>query len=117
MITHDEDGYILKKYRFASRTSEAGLLLPYETKYHNVKDLYDNIYFQEDAYKPINEYFTQINMGLLERYHSDASMLKDLYSAKIIVNNQESPTYTFNELKFNSLGELKEEALHQQIES
>ena len=44
-------------------------------------------------------------------------MLKDLYSAKIIVNNQESPTYTFNELKFNSLGELKEEALHQQIES
>lgn len=112
LITNDSNGFVLDQYKFAARTSESGLLLPYERLYHPEKGNYDNLIFQSEAYKPIDEYFHQINLGLLERYHSDLSLVKDLYSSKVIVNNQESANYTFN-----SLGELTEEALHHQIEA
>lgn len=112
LVTRDSEGYVLPQYKFASRTSEAGLLLPYERLYHPERENYDNLMFRQEPYKPIDEYFMQINLGLLERYEADLSLMKDLYSSKVIVNNQESATYTFN-----NLGELTEEALHQQVEA
>ena len=110
LITHDENGYIKEQYRFASRTSESGLLLPYETKYHPEVGNYNNIKVFGTVYKPIDEYFNQINLGLLQRYETDISVQKDLYTGKVVVNKQET-TY-----KFNSLAPLTEDSLRQQLD-
>ena len=109
MITHDEKGFVYDQYKFAARTSEGGLVFPYETKYHVEKEYYDNLTFQNNAYKPVDEYFNQINLGLLERYHTDISVLKDLYKAKVVVDEQETD-YTYN-----SLGSLTEESINKTV--
>lgn len=111
LVTKDKEGYVLEQYRFAARTSEAGLLLPYETQYHVVPEYYDYLRIQDSYYKPINEYMGQINLGLIERNETDLSLHKDLYSAKIVVNNQEED-YTFG-----SLNELTGDMLAQYIET
>ena len=105
LVTKDADGYILPQYRFAARTSESGLLLPYERLYHVEKEYYDNLTFQANQYKPIDEYFHQINLGLLEREEADVSVIKDLYTANVVVNEHLS-TY-----HYNKLGQLTDEAL------
>ena len=110
LVTHDDKGFIYDQYKFSARTSEAGLVFPYETKYHVEKKNYDNITIMKNAYKPVDEYFNQINLGLLERYHTDVSVLKDLYKAKVVVNEQETD-YTYN-----SLGLLTGEALDKTIQ-
>lgn len=110
LVTHDDKGYIYDQYKFSARTSEAGLVFPYETKYHVERKNYDNITIMKNAYKPVDEYFNQINLGLLERYHTDVSVLKDLYKAKVVVNEQETD-YTYN-----SLGLLTGEALDKTIQ-
>ena len=110
LVTHDDKGFIYDQYKFSARTSEAGLVFPYETKYHIEKKNYDNITILKNAYKPVDEYFNQINLGLLERYHTDVSVLKDLYKAKVVVNEQETD-YTYN-----SLGLLTGEALDKTIQ-
>ncbi len=110
LITHDEQGFIKEQYRFGARTSEPGFLLPYETMYHPEKGNYDNIKVFEKEFKPVDEYFNQINLGLLERYHTDISVEKDLYTAKALVNKQET-TYTFN-----NLAPISEDALKQQLD-
>lgn len=109
LITHDENNFVYDQYKFAARTSEAGLLLPYERKYHTKEKYYDNYTFQGDAYKPIDEYFNQINLGLLERYHSDISVKKDLYTANVVVNGNSNVT------KYNSLMPITDEALNLQV--
>ena len=110
LVTHDDKGFIYDQYKFSARTSEAGLVFPYETKYHVEKKNYDNIKVLKDTYKPVDEYFNQINLGLLERYHTDISVLKDLYKAKVVVNEQETD-YTYN-----SLGLLTDEALKKTVQ-
>lgn len=109
LITHDEKGFVYDQYKFAARTSEGGLVFPYETKYHVEKKYYDNLTFQKNAYKPVDEYFNQINLGLLERYHTDISVLKDLYKAKVVVDEQETD-YTYN-----SLGALTEDSINKTV--
>ena len=109
LVTNDEEGYVLDQYRFAARTSEAGLLLPYERLYHVEEKFYDNYEFQANQYKPIDEYFHQINLGLLERYHSDLGVKKDLYTANVVVNGNSNLT------TYNSLMPLTEEALNLQV--
>lgn len=109
LITHDENGFVYDQYKFAARTSEGGMIFPYETKYHVEKENYDNLYFQNNAYKPVDEYFNQINLGLLERYHTDISVLKDLYKAKVVVDEQETD-YTYN-----SLGALTEDSINKTV--
>lgn len=109
LITHDEKGFVYDQYKFAARTSEGGMIFPYETKYHVEKENYDNLYFQNNAYKPVDEYFNQINLGLLERYHTDISVLKDLYKAKVVVDEQETD-YTYN-----SLGALTEDSINKTV--
>lgn len=111
LVTKDKEGYVLEQYRFAARTSEAGLLLPYETQYHVVPEYYDYLRIQDSYYKPINEYMGQINLGLIERNETDLSLYKDLYSAKVVVNNQEE-NYTFN-----SIDKLTGEDLTRYIET
>lgn len=110
LVTHDDSGFIYDQYKFAARTSEAGLVFPYENKYHIERENYDNITILKNQYKPVDEYFNQINLGLLERYHTDVSVLKDLYKAKVVVNEQETD-YTYN-----SLGLLTGEALDKTIQ-
>ena len=110
LVTHDDKGFIYDQYKFSARTSEAGLVFPYESKYHIEKKNYDNIKIMKNAYKPVDEYFNQINLGLLERYHTDVSVLKDLYKAKVVVNEQETD-YTYN-----SLGLLTGEALDKTVQ-
>lgn len=85
------------------------MVFPYETKYHVEKKYYDNLTFQKNAYKPVDEYFNQINLGLLERYHTDISVLKDLYKAKVVVDEQETD-YTYN-----SLGALTEDSINKTV--
>ena len=109
LVTHDDKGFIYDQYKFAARTSEGGLVFPYETKYHVEKEYYDNLTFQNNAYKPVDEYFNQINLGLLERYHTDISVLKDLYKAKVVVDEQETD-YTYN-----SLGALTEDSINKTV--
>lgn len=109
LVTHDDKGFVYDQYKFAARTSEGGLVFPYETKYHVEKKYYDNLTFQNNAYKPVDEYFNQINLGLLERYHTDISVLKDLYKAKVVVDEQETD-YTYN-----SLGALTEDSINKTI--
>ena len=108
VITHDADGYIYDQYKFAARVSESGLTFPYEEKYH-VMDTdalrYDNIELLSNTYKPVYEYFHQINLGLLEREEADVSVIKDLYTANVVVNEHLS-TY-----HYNKLGQLTDEAL------
>lgn len=110
LVTHDDKGFIYDQYKFSARTSEAGLVFPYETKYHIEKKNYDNITILKNAYKPVDEYFNQINLGLLERYHTDVSVLKDLYKAKVVVNEQETD-YTYN-----SLGLLTKDSLNKTLQ-
>lgn len=109
LVTHDDKGFIYDQYKFSARTSNGGLIFPYETKYHFERKNYDNVIILKNAYKPVDEYFNQINLGLLERYHTDISVLKDLYKAKVVVNEQETD-YTYN-----SLGLLTGEALDKTI--
>ena len=119
-ITRDDKGFILDQYRFASRTSEAGLLLPYETLYHVDSETphdgqtnpaaYNNLQFATDIFKPIDEYFDQINMGLLDREITDISLTKDLYTADIVVGNKELKT------TFNSYRELENDMLNLNFE-
>ncbi len=111
LVTHDDNGFILEQYKFAARTSEAGLLYAYEDQYHVEKNYYDNFTFQGKEYKPVDEYFTQINLGLVERYQTDISLLKDLYKAKVVVNEQETD-YTYN-----AYGELTEGSLDKRFEA
>lgn len=109
LVTHDDKGFVYDQYKFAARTSEGGLVFPYETKYHVEKNYYDNLTFQKNTYKPVDEYFNQINLGLLERYHTDISVLKDLYKAKVVVDEQETD-YTYN-----SLGALTEDSINKTV--
>jgi len=108
LITHDADGFIYDQFKFAARVSESGLKFPYEEKYH-IKEtedvIYDNIKMLSNTYKPIYEYCHQINLGLLERERSDISVVKDLYTANVVVNEHLS-TY-----HYNKLGEVTDEAL------
>ncbi len=96
--TRRDGDFIRDQYRFSARTSEGGLLLPYDSLYHVESQdplCYLNLTYAKDQYKPIDEYFDQINMGLLERYKTDISLVKDLYTAKTLVNNTEL-TMTYN---------------------
>lgn len=111
LVTTNSEGYVEPQYRFAARTSTSGLVLPYESQYHVEKEYYDNLVFQKTNFKPIDEYFDHINLGLLKRYETDVSLLKDLYSAKVVVNEQQT-NYTYN-----SLGTLTGEALSQQVDA
>lgn len=49
-------------------------------------------------YHPIYELLHQINLGLIERTHTDLSVSKDLYKANIVVNQQEV-TYKYSSLR------------------
>ena len=105
LVTKDNDGYILDQYGMKARTSTAGLLLPYEDRIH-VEDKEEDIpleYIDTGAegaytyYKPINEYFSHINLGLVNRDKVDVSVSQDLYKAGITVN-QDDLTYKYSAL-------------------
>ncbi len=57
------------QFKFAARSSEGGLSFPYETKIH-IMEHYDNEEMADTVYKPVYEYFNQINLGLLEKKRS-----------------------------------------------
>ena len=105
LITKDNDGYVLDKFKMKARTSTAGLLLPYEDLVH-VEDKKEDIpldYIDTKEsgkytyYKPINEYFSQINLGLVQRNETDVAVTQDLYKAGVVVN-QDELTYKYNTL-------------------
>lgn len=105
LVTKDNDGYILDQYGMKARTSTSGLLLPYEDRIH-VEDKKEDIpleYIDTGAegqftyYKPINEYFSHINLGLVNRDKVDVSVSQDLYKAGITVN-QDDLTYKYSAL-------------------
>ena len=111
LVTKDNEGYIYDQYGMKARTSTAGLLLPYEDRIH-VEDKKEDIpleYIDTGAvgqftyYKPINEYFSHINLGLVNRDHSDVTVSQDLYKAGITVN-QDDLTY-----KYSALIDLEDE--------
>ena len=74
------------QFKFAARSSEGGLSFPYETKIH-IMEHYDNEEMADTVYKPVYEYFNQINLGLLERREADIGVMKDLYMANVVVMN------------------------------
>ena len=98
--TLDDENHVYDKYRLSARVTEGGLLLPYEYLYHGERECYDNLVFQNADYKPVSEYFNQINFGLLERKVSDINVTKDVYETKLVVNDVET------DITFNKHGDL-----------
>ena len=119
LVEKDGKGYVDNRYRFAARTSEAGLYYSYEAfdktspYYHVKQNYYDNmtLAYLKQVYKPVDEYFNQVNLGLIKRYNADISVMKDLYKAKVVVDEQE------NDYTFNSWGELTDESLKQRVQA
>ena len=117
LITTSSDGKVLNQFKHSAYTSEGGMVFPYEALsstpyYHCNESNYDNFIGKNQfnkTFKPTDEYFTQINLGLVEREKVDISVLKDLYKAKVVVNEQETD-YTYN-----SWGELTAENLKQTV--
>ena len=106
LVTKNTDGYVKDEFKLAARTSTAGLLLPYEDRIHieKMKEDFPLEYLDtqtEDTftyYKPVTEYFSHINLGLVKRDTTDISVTKDLYKAAVTVNNDEL-TYKYSTLK------------------
>ena len=104
LITHNKDGFVYDQFKFAARSSEGGLSFPYETKIH-IMEHYDNEEMADTVYKPVYEYFNQINLGLLERREADIGVMKDLYMANVVVNEH------LSSYRYNKLGKITNESL------
>lgn len=114
LVTLDNEGYVLDKFKMNAKVSTAGLRYPFDEKLH-MKEYDKTIQGINETTKYIaTDYYLQnINLGLVKREESDVSVTKDLYSAKVVVNNK---MLTYN---YNTAVNLEEspwnEALVQQI--
>ena len=97
LSTTTENGYIIEQYKMSATTGNGGLVFPFDDNIH-IEDYTKTISSVEDGvidYRAIEEYMLNINLGLVEREYTDLAVSKDLYSAKVVVNNK-LLTYNYN---------------------
>lgn len=114
LTTLDNQGYVLDKFKMSSKVSTAGLKYPFDDKLH--MEEYDKTIeglTETTKYIATDYYLQHINLGLVQREEADVSLTKDLYSAKVVVNNK-LLTYNYN-TAVNFEEEPWVEALEQQI--
>ena len=101
LITTNEDGTALDVFKTKARTSVGGLMYPFDNRMH--LENYDVVLTgsgleQRYTYSATYNYCLHINLGLVRREESDIEAIKDLYSAKVVVDGKELD-YTFNKLE------------------
>lgn len=114
LVTTDSEGYVLEKYKMNAKVSTAGLKYPFDDKLH--MEEYDKTIdgmTETTKYIATDYYLQHINLGLVKREEADVSLTKDVYSAKVIVNNK-MLTYNYN-TAVNFEEDPWVEALEQQI--
>ena len=112
LITTNEDGTALDVFKTKARTSVGGLMYPFDNRMH--LENYDVVLTgsgleQRYTYSATYNYCLHINLGLVRREESDIEAIKDLYSAKVVVDGKELD-YTFNKLE-----DLGKDALNRQV--
>lgn len=98
--TLNADGTAMDLFKAKARTSVGGLTYPFDKQHHlaNIDTHFNELgLVQEYIYSATYNYMLNINLGLKERAKADVGASKDLYSAKVVVNDR-LVTYRFNKL-------------------
>ena len=103
LTTLDSNGHIIEQYKMIASTANTGIYVP--VNHEITKDNADSVTSTVDkhgnktttTYHTIYNYMKHINLAVKEREESDLGVLKDLYKAKIVVNEKEI-TKKFNTL-------------------
>lgn len=100
VITTDSNGIALDVFKATARTSQGGLLYPFDNKIH-LEDIDKGIdelgAYQKYIYSATYGYTQHINLGLRVREDADMFAVKDLVSAKVAVNGKVIE-YKYNKL-------------------
>ena len=96
--TTDESGIAYDLFKTKARTSVAGLQFPVDNYYRlEYVDADYTLNGIRQTYKAVYEHCLHINLGLVRRDDADIEVTKDLYSAKVVVDEKEID-YRFNQL-------------------
>lgn len=91
LVTTDENGITLEKYRMTAYTSELGLYYPFDTRTtlasadRQIIEGVPNVTYTYHAAYP---YLNNINLGLVERPHADIALEKELEEAVVVINGK-----------------------------
>ena len=103
LITTDENGVAYDLFKTTASTLVGGLSYPFDEHMH-LEDysvtLNDEGLTQHYTYSATYNYCLHINLGLVRRETADVEAIKDLYSAKVIVDGKEE------DYRFNKLGDI-----------
>lgn len=111
--TTDANGVAYDLFKTKARTSAVGLTYPFDSKIHlESYDTYINELglVQYYKYSATYNYTLHINLGLVERNKVDIEAVKDLVSAKAVVNDR------LLEYKFNTLADFGKDILTRRSE-
>ena len=96
--TTDESGIAYDLFKTKARTSVAGLQFPVDNYYRlEYVDADYTLNGIRQTYRAVYEHCLHINLGLVRRDDADIEVTKDLYSAKVVVDEKEID-YRFNQL-------------------
>ena len=101
LVTTDANGYVLDMFKAKARTSQAGLVYPFDKRQHleSIDKIIDELGVVERyRYSATYNYTLNINLGLIKRPEVDMSAMKDLKSA-VVVSNEKMVNYRFNSLE------------------
>jgi hypothetical protein len=101
LVTTDANGYVLDVFKAKARTSQAGLVYPFDKRQHleSIDKIIDELGVVERyRYSATYNYTLNINLGLIKRPEVDMSAMKDLKSA-VVVSNEKMVNYRFNSLE------------------
>jgi hypothetical protein len=111
--TTNNNGLVYDVFKTKARTSAAGLTFPFDSKIHlESYDTYINELglVQYYKYSATYNYLLHINLGLVTREKADVEAVKDLYSAKVVVNDR------LLNYRFNSLADFGKDVLTRRSE-
>ena len=109
LTTLDSDGKILEQYKLSASTANTGILFPVNHKItkDDADEVIDTVTKEgrttTTKYHTIYKYMYHINLAVKERSESDLGVNKDLYKAKLVVNEKEITK------KYNSLIDFEDE--------
>ena len=88
--TTDESGIAYDLFKTKARTSVAGLQFPVDNYYRlEYVDADYTLNGIRQTYRAVYEHCLHINLGLVRRDDADIEVTKDLYSAKVVVDEKE----------------------------
>lgn len=113
LITTDSDGIALDVFKTKARTSVGGLVYPFDSRMH--LENYDITLTgsglrEKYTYSATYNYCLHINLGLVRRADADVEIVKDLYSAKVVVDGEEL------DYRFNKLADIGKDSLNRHVE-